>query len=80
MPYEMKMLNVFRLLSGVVSTHGLFEANKLERFIIMSLTLKSSIVYGHTDIWKHGDHGLNEKTVSEFARKECEKIAINLPC
>jgi len=38
----------------------------------MLLTLKSSIVYDHANIWKGDDHGLNERTVSEFVKTECE--------
>jgi hypothetical protein len=30
-------------------------------------------VYDHTNIWKDGDHGLNERTFSEFFKTECEE-------
>jgi len=39
----------------------------------MLLALKSSIVYDHTNIWKVGDHVLNERTISEFVKMECEE-------
>ena len=39
----------------------------------MLLTLKSSIVYDHTNIWKVGDHVLIERTISEFVKIKCEE-------
>jgi hypothetical protein len=39
----------------------------------MLLTLGSSIVSDHTNIWKDGDHGVNERTVSEFVKTEREE-------